>query len=95
MASAIGNAQGVDLNSASAEELDKVGGLGEDRVRRIVENRPFRSWEGLEKVEGFGETLVADLKRAGRASANWFHLLRWSVVTAEQPLARDAVSRAR
>ena len=57
MASAIGNACGVDLNTASAEELDRVGGLGEDRVRRLIENRPFRAWDDLKRVEGFGGTI--------------------------------------
>jgi len=65
MTSAIGNARGIDLNKASAEELDRVGGLGHDRVQRIIENRPFRSWDDLKRVEGFGGTLVDDLKNAG------------------------------
>lgn len=65
MGSAIGDANGVDLNSASREELDRIGGLGEDRTRRIVENRPFNSWDDLRQVEGFGGTLVEDLKGAG------------------------------
>lgn len=65
MSSAIGNAQGVDLNSASPEDLDRVGGLGRDRVERIVQNRPFRSWDDLRDVEGFGGTLVEDLRNAG------------------------------
>lgn len=65
MTSTIGNAQGVDLNSASAEELDRVGGLGHDRVERILKNRPFRSWDDLRHVEGFGGTLVDDLRKQG------------------------------
>lgn len=65
MPGAIGNANGVNLNSASPEELDRIGGLGHDRVQRLVDNRPFNSWEDLEKVEGFGGTLVSDLKQAG------------------------------
>lgn len=65
MASAIGNANGIDLNKASAEELDRVGGLGHDRVERIVQNRPFRSWDDLRQVDGFGGTLVDDLRSAG------------------------------
>ncbi len=65
MTSAIGDARGVDLNKASPEELDRIGGLGHDRVQRIVENRPFDSWEDLQKVEGFGRTLVEDLKQHG------------------------------
>ena len=67
MASAIGDAQGVDLNTASAEQLDKVGGLGHDRVQRIIRNRPFRSWDDLKRVEGFGDTLVEDLRQKGAA----------------------------
>jgi competence protein ComEA len=70
MSSAIGDAKNVDLNSASAEELDRVGGLGQDRVQRIIQNRPFKSWEDLERVEGFGGKLVEDLKRAGATLGN-------------------------
>lgn len=65
MTSAIGDAKGIDLNTASAEDLDGVGGLGQDRVRRIIENRPVRSWDDLRKVEGFSGTLVDDLRKAG------------------------------
>lgn len=65
MTSAIGEANGVDLNSATAEELDRIGGLGEERARRIAENRPFRSWDDLKRVEGFSDTLVDDLRQAG------------------------------
>jgi DNA uptake protein ComE-like DNA-binding protein len=66
MAGAIGNANGVDLNSASIDQLKNVGGLGEDRARRIVQERPFDSWDDLKnKVEGFSDTLVDDLKQAG------------------------------
>lgn len=50
MTSAIGNTKGINLNTASAEDLDRVGGLGHDRVRRIIENRPFRSWVDLRKA---------------------------------------------
>jgi DNA uptake protein ComE-like DNA-binding protein len=65
MTQAIGDAKGIDLNSASAEQLDRVGGLGQDRVRRLMHNRPFRSWDDLRRVEGFGGTLVDDLRKAG------------------------------
>jgi competence protein ComEA len=65
MTSAIGNASGVDLNAASPEQLDRIGGLGHDRVERIVQNRPFRSWDDLRKVDGFGDTLVEDLRKQG------------------------------
>ncbi len=57
----------MDLNTASEEELDRVGGLGRERVRRLIKHRPFHSWEDLTRVEGFGETLVDDLRKAGAA----------------------------
>jgi DNA uptake protein ComE-like DNA-binding protein len=65
MSSAIGEAKGINLNRASPEELNRVGGLGDERVQRLIKNRPYRSWDDLKKVEGFGGTLVEDLKNAG------------------------------
>ncbi len=65
MASAIGNASGVNLNTSSAEELDRVGGLGYDRVQRIIQIQRFHWWDDLRRVEGLGSTLVEDLKSAG------------------------------
>jgi competence protein ComEA len=62
---AIGDAHGIDLNSASEEELARVGGIGRERARRIVETRPFNSWEELKDVEGFSDKLVEDLQNAG------------------------------
>src|SRR5713101_327788 len=66
MAGAIGNAGGVDLNKASEQDLQRVCGIGEERAKRIVENRPFRSWEDLKKVEGFNEKLVEESQAVGR-----------------------------
>ena len=65
MANAIGNAEGVDLNSAGQQELEKVGGLGRERARRLVQNRPYRNWEDLKRIDGFSEKLVDDLKECG------------------------------
>ena len=65
MANAIGNAEGVDLNSADEEQLESVGGLGRERARRIVQGRPFRSWDDLKRVDGFDEKLVDDLRQSG------------------------------
>lgn len=65
MPGAIGKAHGVDLNTASREQLERVGGLGQDRAERIIQNRPIRNWDDLRRVEGFSETLVEDLKQAG------------------------------
>jgi hypothetical protein len=44
-------------------------GPGRERVQRIVESRPFRSRDDLRPVEGFGGTLVDDLKQTGATLA--------------------------
>lgn len=70
MSNAIGDAEGIDLNSASEQDLERVGGLGRERAQRIVENRPFRSWEDVKRIEGFSDKLVEDLRSAGASIGN-------------------------
>jgi DNA uptake protein ComE-like DNA-binding protein len=53
------------LNSADESELENVGGLGRERARRLVQARPFCSWEAIKKVDGFSDKLVEDLQNAG------------------------------
>ena len=65
MASAVGEAKGVNLNKAPENELERVGGLGRERAHRITEARPLRSWEDVKKIEGFSDKLVSDLKNSG------------------------------
>ena len=65
MGSAIGDASGVNLNTASEDELEKVGGLGRERAHRLVQSRPYRTWDDVARVEGFSDKLVEDLERAG------------------------------
>ncbi len=65
MPGAIGHAKGVDLNTASEQELEQVGGLGRDRARRIMEARPLKSWDDVKRIEGFSDTLINDLRKAG------------------------------
>jgi competence protein ComEA len=62
----------LDLNSATADELRTLPGVGEVLAARIVQSRleqgPFRSVEEVERVPGIGPRLrerIAPLVRAG------------------------------
>lgn len=56
----------VDLNSATAAELEAVKGLGPAKAKAIVDyrtkNGPFKSVDDLKGVKGFGAKSVAKMQ---------------------------------
>jgi competence protein ComEA len=61
-----GPAEPLDLNAATAEELDELPGVGPAIAAAIVEHRerdgPFRSVDDLLDVPGIGDTRLAQLR---------------------------------
>ena len=62
----------VDLNAASAAELEALPGVGPSKARAIIAHRevaPFKTAEELVEVKGIGEKLYAQLKDRVTVSA--------------------------
>jgi len=63
----------LDLNRASAQELESLPGIGPVLARRICDHRqregPFRSVEELRAVRGIGPRLLARIRDRLRVSS--------------------------
>lgn len=57
----------IDINSASAEELDKIINVGPAIAARIIENRTYNSVDDLIKVKGIGDATLNEIKQQGLA----------------------------
>ncbi len=58
-----------DLNKATADQLAKLPGIGQDKAREIVnyrqEHGSFRSFDDLKRVPGLDERLVDTVQNVG------------------------------
>ncbi len=57
----------IDINTASAEELDNLTGIGPVYADRIIQSRPFSSLEDLLNVSGIGNVTLNKIKTQGLA----------------------------
>lgn len=57
----------VDINTASAGELDKIKWVGPVTADNIISSRPFDSLDDLIRVSGIGEVKLQDIKDEGMA----------------------------
>ncbi len=55
----------VDINTASADDLAALPGIGEAKAKAIVDYRaadPFKSVDDLKKVKGIGDKMLESLR---------------------------------
>jgi competence protein ComEA len=52
----------VDINSASAEELDKLPGVGPARAKAIIEHRPYHGKDDLTNRKIIPENVYKEIK---------------------------------
>jgi competence protein ComEA len=52
----------VDINSASAEELDKLPGVGPARAKAIIEHRPYHGKDDLTNKKIIPENVYNEIK---------------------------------
>ena len=51
----------VNVNTAAAEELETLDGIGPVLSRRIIEHRPFKTAHDLDRVPGISDRTLAPL----------------------------------
>ncbi|MBE0467703.1 MAG: helix-hairpin-helix domain-containing protein, partial [Candidatus Desulforudis sp.] len=58
---------GVNINTATVDELQRIVHIGQSRAEEIIRLRPFSSLDDLSRVTGIGPSRLADIKAQGVA----------------------------
>lgn len=61
------DAEKIDINAASLEDLVKIIHIGKIRAEKLIFLRPFSSLDDLIRIKGIGEARLEDIKNQGLA----------------------------
>lgn len=70
MAAGSCQADQIDVNTAAAEDLERIVEIGPQRARQLVDLRPFDALADLERVNGIGPATVQAITEEGLACAS-------------------------
>jgi len=62
ISSGLATAQGVDINSATSEELQTLPGIGPKLAQLVIDGRPYAKPEDIIRVKGIGEKTFEKMK---------------------------------
>ena len=57
----------VDINTASARQLERIVHIGPVRAQSIIDLRPLSSVAGIQRVSGIGPARIRDIHNQGLA----------------------------
>lgn len=78
----------VDINTASASELDEIKWVGPATAEKIIDARPFDSVDDLIRVSGIGEVRLQDIKDQGLACVNG-DIVNEEIVVNDEPEEKE------
>ena len=55
----------MNLNTADLAALEELPGIGPATAKAIVEGRPWKSVDELDKIRGLGKARIAALRESG------------------------------
>lgn len=57
----------IDINKATADEVEKMVHIGRERAAELIQHRPYESFEDLQIINGIGPARIEDIKAQGLA----------------------------
>lgn len=58
----------INLNTASAKELEFLPLIGPELAQKIIASRPYSSIDDLKRINGIGKGIVRQIKEQGLAT---------------------------